>query len=234
MAKKQTSAKFRFKISYEASLLTLITFLISIASLSWQIINYFEGAQVRLITPDQITIGSSPRMNYPNRGGGPYVHFITRMSYVNAASAGYNATVSVERVSITVDGQHTFEYRWYYFVTSDAVGKDGTELDVKKTLYAQPFALAAGSSASHETLFQPWQKDCSSAASPCTASDNYVDWKTFVQWFGNKHVLEFEFLADIFGREKPVSGKCKVEMSPERFAELLTREWASPVCTPIK
>lgn len=153
MAKKQTSAKFRFKISYEASLLTLITFLISIASLSWQIINYFEGAQVRLITPDQITIGSSPRMNYPNRGGGPYVHFITRMSYVNAASAGYNATVSVERVSITVDGQHTFEYRWYYFVTSDAVGKDGTELDVKKTLYAQPFALAAGSSASHETFF---------------------------------------------------------------------------------
>lgn len=233
MAKKRKS-KFRFKVSYEASLLTLITFLISIASLSWQIINYFEGAQVRLITPDQITIGSSPKMNYPNRGGGPYVHFITRMSYVNSASAGYNATVSAERVRISVNGQHAFEYRWYYLVKSDAVGKDGNELKVDKELYGQPFALAAGSSTSHETLYQPWHRDCSTAAAPCTALDNYVDWKTFMQWFGDKHTLEFEFFADIFGRAAPISAKCRVEMPNERFAELQTREWASPVCTAVQ
>jgi hypothetical protein len=228
MAKKSV---FPLKITYDTSLLTLITFAISIATLTWQIINYFEGPQVRLIAPDQITIGSSERVNFPIRDGGPYVHFVARLSYVNAAAASYNATVRAERVRVTVEGKPAFEYRWFRFVTSDAAGSQGTDLVVDKASDAHPFALAAGSSESHETLFQPWQKACAAAAADCKTDDNYIDWKTFVEWFGNQHVVEFEFLTDIYGQVDPVSAKCTVRMSDERFQNLAARKWGSPFCT---
>ena len=140
--KRKTAAKSGFKISYEASILTLITFAISITSLGWQTVNYFAGAKVRLIPPDQITIGSSPTVTYPPRDGGPFVHFIARMGYVNEASAGYNATVRAERVRVRAAGQRAFESRWYFFVISDAVGAKNDELQVKKEKSAQPFPLA--------------------------------------------------------------------------------------------
>ncbi len=234
MPRKKASSKFPLEISYETSLLTLITFVISIASLAWQIINYFEGAQVKLIATDQITIGSSERVNFPNRDGGPFVHFIARMSYVNAAATSYNATIRTERLRIKVEGQQVFEYQWFRFVTSDAAGPDGADLKVDKITDAHPFPLAAGSSESHETLFQPWQKVCPETATQCRTDDNYIDWKTFTGWFANKHVVEFEFLADIYGLQDPVSAKCTVKMSDERFANLVARKWASPVCTTLK
>lgn len=232
MAKKIKSAKFPLKISYETSLLTLITFVISIASLLWQTINYFEGPKVRLIAPDQIVIGSSERVKYPNRDGGPYVHFITPMSYVNAASAGYNATVRAERIRIKIEGQQVFEHQWYHFVHSDAVGEGGTELKVETDSDARPFPLAAGSSASHETLFQPWEKQCAAGATKCHADDYYVDWTTFLDWTAKNHVIEFEFLADIFGSNTPVVATCKVNMSEQRFKDMVARRWASPACVP--
>jgi hypothetical protein len=222
---------FPFEISYETSLLTLITFAISVVTLAWQIINFLEGPQVKLIAPDQITIGSSERVKFPSRDGGPYVHFIARLSYVNSAAAGYNATIRAERVRVKVEGQQVFEYRWFRFVTSDAAGSQGNDLEVSKVSDAQPFPLAAASSQSHETLFQPWQ--CSAKDARCkTGDDNYIDWKTFVEWFAKKHVVEFEFLTDIYGRETPVSAKCTVTMPDERFAAFAARQWASPVCAP--
>ena len=233
MAKKLKSSRFPIEINYETSLLTLITFLISIASLAWQIINYFEGPQVKLIATDQITIGSSESVNFPNRDGGPFVHFIAQMSYVNAAAASYNATIRTERVRIKVEGQKVFEYQWFRFVTSDAAGPSGANLVVEKKSDAHPFPLVAGSSESHETLFQPWQKACTPAVPGCNWDENYIDWNTFIDWFGKKHVVEFEFVADIYGVKNPVSAKCTVTMSEKRFVEFKARKWASPICTPV-
>jgi hypothetical protein len=222
---------FGLQVSYETSLLTLITFFLSISSLAWQAINYFEGPQVKLISPDQITIAPSDQVNFPNRDiEGPYVHFIARLSYVNSAAAGYNATVRYERVRVKVNGRHVFEGQWYNFVGSDAGGKDGQNLIVEKKSYAHPFPLAAGTAESHETLFQPWEKQCPSQSTGCSADDNYVDWTTFISWLSKEHVIEFEFLTDVFGRKTPVSVTCKVTMSDERFNDMVKRRWSSPVC----
>lgn len=222
---------FPLKVSYETSLLTLITFLISIASLVWQIVNYFEGPQVRLIAADQITIGSSGAVKFPNRDGGPFVHFIAQMSYVNSASSGYNATIRVERIRITIGGQKPFEYRWYRFVSRDADGADGSQLVVNKISEAHPFPVTAGSSQSRETLFQPWQKDCAATDNSCQWDENYIDWTAFIDRFGKTRTAEFEFIAEIYG-QKPTSATCIVTMSEERFADLKSRKWGSPVCVP--
>jgi hypothetical protein len=208
---------------------------LSILSSGWQVIHYYEGPQVRLITPDQITIASSTAVKYPDRDHkGPYVHFIARMSIVNEAGTGYNTTVSRERVRVTVQGHAVFEGFWYNFVSSDAGGKDGGDLIVDPKSFAHPFPLAAGSAESHETLFQPRQRDCSGVTPPCSAFDNYIKWADFVGWFQKDKPIEFEFMADTFTGKQPVPAKCKVEMYVEQFDSMKQRQWTSPICTPVK
>jgi hypothetical protein len=214
---------------------TAVTFALSIVSLGWQGFKYYEGPQVRLITPEQITIASSTAVKYPDRAQkGPYVHFIARMSYVNEASTGYNATVSKERIRVTVEGHAVFESTWYNFVSSDAGGKDGSEIVFNTKTFAHPFPMAAGSSESHETVFQPWEKDCSGATPPCSPFDNYVKWDDFVSWFQKDRPIEFEFLADTFTGKQPVTAKCRIVMYQEQFDSMKQRQWTSPLCAPLK
>ncbi len=225
------AGKFPIKLTYDANLLALITLVISLGTLAWQIVNYVQGADVRLIAPNQITIGASDAVMFPNRAGGPYVHFIMRYSYVNQAAAGYNATVREERLRVTVSGHRSFEYRWFRFVSSDAAGPNGTQLKVDKIKDAQPFPVAAASSDSHETLFQPWQNDCpAKTRTPCDPLANYVGWTTFLNWFAKDRTVEFELLAYVFGSKQPVSAKCKVTMPKERFDDMVQQRWGSPIC----
>jgi hypothetical protein len=140
------------KISYEANILTLITLVMSVGSLAWQTVNYLKGAETRLIPPEQVVIADSGAAKFPNRDGGPYVHFIARMSYVNAGAAGYNATIRAERVRVTVSGRQ-FEQNWFRYVHSDADSTEATKLVVDKVSEARPLPLTAGSAESHETLF---------------------------------------------------------------------------------
>lgn len=218
------------KISYETNILTLITFAMSVAALVWQTVDYVKGAEVHLIQPEQIVIAASGPAEFPDRdGGGPYIHFIARMSYVNSGAAGYNATIRAERVRITVAGRR-FEQRWFRYVHSDADKADATKLVVNEPSEARPLPLTAGSSESHETLFQPWEKECASFQPQCDRRENYVDWKTFLEWFAPSRKLELEFLADIYGRAEPISAKCHIEMARQHIANLKAQGWASPVC----
>ena len=202
----------------------------SVASLVWQTIDYVKGAEVYLIQPEQIVIAASGPAEFPDRdGGGPYVHFVARMSYVNSGAAGYNATIRAERVRITVAGRR-FEQQWFRYVHSDADSTDATKLVVDKVSEARPLPVTAGSAESHETLFQPWEKECSSSRPQCDRRENYVDWKTFLQWFAPSRKLELEFLADIYGKAEPILAKCRIEMEPQHVANLTARGWASPVC----
>jgi hypothetical protein len=228
MTGHEKSTRHKFKITYDASLLTLITFGISMVTLTWQIFNYFEGAQVKMIAPDQVTIGSSDAMKVHNRDGGPYVHFIARLSYVNQASSGYNATVRLERVRVTLKGHEAFEQQWYDFTVSDA---DGDQLTFDKRVASNPFPLAAGSSESHETIFQPWPRNCQAGQPACKADDYYIDWSKFLDLFKADRVADFEFQAYVYGRSEPVTARCRVALSERQYQNMAARGWVSPVCS---
>jgi hypothetical protein len=222
---------FPIKISYEIDVITLVTFVISITSLGWQISNYMKGADVMLIAPDQITISSSERAEFPLRSGGPYVHFIIRMSYVNKGAVGYNATVKTERLRFTIGRGTPFEHRWYRFVTHDAAGPDGWQLKVDKKSDASPFPITAGVSESHETLFQPWARKCADLVPHCSTRENYLTWDSFIKLLAANanYTIELEILADLYDRPEPISVKCRVKV--EKFDDLKTHGWGSPVCS---
>jgi hypothetical protein len=188
------------------------------------------GPNVMLIAPDQITIGSSEQVKFPLRGGGPYVHFIAQMSYVNKGAIGYNATVKSERVRVKVANMKPFEHRWFRFVTSDSGGPDGWKLQVTKVRDAGPFPITAGTASSQETLFQPRPKNCSGAVSKCSERQDYVTWDYFIQSLtaSADHTIEFEILADLYERAEPISIKCTVKI--DKLDELREHRWGSPVC----
>jgi hypothetical protein len=222
--------KPRFAITYEVGILTLITFVLSVISLGWQILNYLQGAKIKLIPPDQILIGSSERVDFPSRDGGSYVHFIIRMSYVNEGATGYNATTRRERIKIRLDGHPEIEQRWYRFVTFDASGPSGAGLKVEKSSDARPLPIMAGNSESHATLFQPWPKQCPLSSGKCDSRDSYLGWDAFLELFRHKRVLEVEIMAEAYGQMESVSAKCRIEMPEQSFLAMKERGWGSPVC----
>lgn len=222
--------KLPFKIDYEVGVITLVTFVMSAASLGWQIFNYFQGAEVRLVPPDQIVLGSNEGLDIRSRDAGSYAHFIVRMSYVNEGAAGYNAAILREKVRITFEGHPPFEHQWYQFVTHDLSSTDRNKIKVDKESDARPFPLPAGTSESHATLFQPWPKDCSPFAPPCNARDNYVIWQAFVDLLKDKRAFEVQIVADTINKKNAVMAKCKINMSNQALDNLVTAGWASPVC----
>ncbi len=227
LALQRRFASETLNASFLTSIISLIT---SVTALGWQIINYMAGPDVMLIAPDQITVGSSEQVNFPLRGGGPYVHFIAQMSYVNKGAIGYNATVKSERVRVKIANMAPFEHRWFRFVSSDSGGPDGWKLQATKVRDAVPFPITAGTASSQETLFQPWPKNCSGAVSKCWEKQNYVTWDSFIQSLAASpdHIIEFEILADLYERAEPISIKCTVKI--DNLDELREHRWKSPVC----
>ena len=221
---------FPLKINYKADILTVITFLMSFAALLWQVVNYLQGAAVRVFAPDQIIIAASDKVDFPNREGGPYVHFLARMSYVNEGSVGYNATIRRERIEISIADVLQLEQYWYRFVSSDATGPQGTTLVVSKISDFHPFGLQAGSAESHLTLFQPWPKKCAVTEKNCKWDVNYMSWENFFKLVKPGQKVKVRLLADEFVTASPVTAECTATLNSQSYSNLEERRWDSPVC----
>jgi hypothetical protein len=220
----------RGRIDYSVNILAAVSLVLSLGAIVWQVADYFRGAELRLILPDQIVIARSDEAGYPNRGGGPaYVHIFGRMSYVNEGAVGYNATIRRERINIHV-GTETVEHWWYQTVSADAKGVDGGTLLISKRVDARPFPVPARNSVSHLVLFQPWPNACPINSSSCTAQSSFLDWKRFLELLENGRKMKVTFFADVFEKSKPLTLTCRVEMSVESYTRLKERGWGSPVC----
>lgn len=230
MTDAQEVARQRFAIDRKINLPAMIALAISVTTLGWQIGNYLAGPEVELFAPDQVVIASSEVAGFPNREGGPYAHIFGRMSYVNAGAAGYNATVRRESAMVSIPGRAPFEQRWYRFVSADATGTEGDTLAVEKLADAGPFPLAAGSSTTHLTLFQPWPHRCASKDATCDPRQNYVTWDKFLELTKDQREFDIQFVAETYDAEPRVVAKCKVKLSERSYAGLMSRSWASPAC----
>lgn len=222
--------KPRFKVTYEASVFALVTFAISMVSLGWQVVNYLQGAKIRIIPPDQIVIGSSKSVDFASRDQGQYVHFIVRMSYVNEGATGFNATMRRERIIVKLDGYPPFEQRWYRFVVHDVTGPTGSDLKVDKVSDARAFPVVAGNAETHATVFQPWPRLCEPGVLNCDPRESYLPWDKFLDLFAAKRTMEIEVLSEAFGQSKSSSSKCRIEMDENSFAAMKRNGWGSPIC----
>jgi len=139
----------------------------------WNVWNWFEGAEVNLFSPDQVTIARSDQVSYPMRGEAPYVLFILKMSYTNEGAPQYSSVVRRERLVLELPGRNPVEHHWFRVVSAD-IGKQGDKLVVNRLHESRPFPVQAGSATSHETLFQPWPHKCPEERQDCNPRKNYL------------------------------------------------------------
>ena len=220
----------RFELDQKISVIALITFVMSAASLIWQGVNSWQGATVRMINPDQIEIGSTEAFALKSRDDGSYANFIVAAIYVNESAGGYNETILRERLTIRFKDGPEIEHRNYWSVTSDLDLKDRNVIKLTKVKDALPFHLLAGTSESHDTLFQPWPKLCAPGDAKCSARDNYMTWPAFVALLTAKHEIEFIVTGDTASGKTVIAARCTVKIDGRALANLIAKGWGSPVC----
>lgn len=209
---------------------TVLSALAGAVALVWHFVNWLKGPDVVLVKPEQVILARSDKVDFPRRGGGPYVHVVAPVSYTNAGAAGYNAVVSRETIEVEFGEGNVFEHRWYRFVTSDAGGAHGEELIVTKLSDVQQFPLQAGSARSHETLFQPWPTQCPEDETECDPRSNYVHWNKFMEALSRSPQVVIRMESRVYGQESSARATCKVSISESQYADLRARKWISPIC----
>lgn len=223
--KEMTWRILGLEIGRKTEILALAAFLMSATGAIWQIQNYLSGPVVHLFPSDQVVITNAQKLGRGYTSEAPLVRFIAALPYVNQGASGYNAVIRRERIQVTL-ANRVFEHRWYAFVTSDV--KDGA-LDVKTDSEARPFALSAGSSASHETLFAPWEVECGSGQQQCDPSQNFLTWDVFLTNVSAVKRMEIITLADVYPRSV-VTSRCVIVLRDWEIDVLRKEQWLSAAC----
>src|ERR1700761_85111 len=165
------------RVARKTEIIALVAFILSASGVIWQVILYTRGAVVTLFPSDQILLTATDALGRNYAGEESLLALVATMSYVNDGEAGQNAVIRREYISFSL-GTSNIEHRWYEFGTSDV---SNGALTFKPDSEARPFPVAASSAASHETLFAPWEIDCSAANTACNEAKNFVKWSDFIK-----------------------------------------------------
>lgn len=213
------------RIARKTEIIALVAFILSASGVIWQIYIYTRGAVVRLFPTDQILFTATDTLQRNYAGEDNLLALIATMSYVNDGDAGQNAVVRRENISFSL-GSLNVEHRWYEFGTSDV---NNGSLKFKTDSEARPFPVAAASATSHETLFAPWEIDCSTMGTSCNPAKNFVKWSDFISSIKSNPVITFTTKADVYP-SKRITATCTVKLRDWEIAILEKDKWLPVAC----
>jgi hypothetical protein len=223
--KELTWNLFGLQVGRKTEIIALIAFVLSVSSVLWQVFIYTRGAVVRLFPTEQIVITATDVLGRSYADRGSLLSLIATMAYVNDGETGQNAIVRREYISMSL-GQRNIEHRWYEFGSSDI--ENGT-LKFKRDSEARPFPAVAASATSHETLFAPWETDCTLAVQPCDSAKNFVKWDDFLAAIKINPNINFTTSAEIYPSKKLTSA-CAVRLRDWEIATLEKDKWLTATC----
>jgi hypothetical protein len=216
---------FGLRVGRKTEIIALVAFVLSVSGVCWQVFNYTRGAVVRLFPTDQIVFTASEALGRNYAGESNMLALIVSMSYVNDGETGHNAIIRREYVSISIGGRD-IEHRWYEFGSSDV---ENSALKFKRDSEARPFPATAASATSHETLFAPWEIDCSQAAPPCDPGKNFITWADFISAIKTDPRIAVTTRADVYPSKK-VAASCAVRLRDWEIGVLERDHWLSAAC----
>jgi hypothetical protein len=208
---------FGFVIERKIDFLAAAAFLLSLSAIIWQVWNWYQGAEISLFPPDQITIVSSSKAGGRQPGEPLLVRFVVPVVYANQASQEYSASILREYINVVV-GDCKLTQRWYQSVTVDL---DNNGLVTTKKDDAVPFPVKGGSSISHETLFT-FKGDLDD----CFGENITLnDWHEFNSRLSKAHKITVFTSADLTNGRTLQSSACTVTLAVPAIQELSEREW---------
>ena len=139
-------------IERKTDILAFAAFIISLGGVIYQVTDFFRGAKVTLIPPEQLLIRT---MKYDNENR--YIVFSLPIAYVNSGGTGHNAVIKKELISVKLAGQD-YSHSWQLFINTWSEGKKLVFDKQKKG--ANAFVLNAGSAVAHETEYAPRKEKC--------------------------------------------------------------------------
>jgi hypothetical protein len=213
------------RIARKTEIIALVAFILSASGVIWQIIIYTRGAVVTLFPTDQIVLAATDKLGRNYSGEDSLLALIATMSYVNDGEAGQNAIIRREYISFAL-GASNIEHRWYEFGSSDV---ENIAQTFKRDSEARPFPVAASSATSHETLFAPWEIDCSAATTPCNAAKNFVKWSDFISAIKTNPSITFTTQADVYP-SKRIAATCTAQLRGWEIDILEKEKWLTAAC----
>lgn len=207
-------------IERKTDILSLSAFLLALGSILYQVFGYFRGPVVHLFEPEQILI---KLYQYDNPE--PYVHFATRMSYVNSGQRDYSAVLKKEQMTFTIKNR-TYRHHWQSFGFFTA---KGTELIHQNESDARPIAISGGTSESHETYFAPRTEDCNRRIGSCDRAENFLKFDDLIKEIADLKEIKFVFSAEMYGH-RDVSVECLVYIDQGQIEKLKKKNWIAPRC----
>jgi hypothetical protein len=213
------------RIARKTEIIALVAFILSASGVIWQVILYTRGAVVRLFPTDQIVLTATDALGRNYAGEDNLLAVIAAMSYVNDGETGQNAIIRRESISFPL-GPLNIEHRWYEFGSSDV---ENGSLKFKRDSEARPFPAVASSATSHETLFAPWEIDCSATTTTCDIAKNFVKWTDFITAIKSNPRVTFTTRADVYP-SRQITATCTVQLRDWEIANLEKDQWISAAC----
>ena len=220
--KKPSIKIFGIQLVLEANIIALTALLLSISSLTINMIQIMRGADVKLSVGERVNL---VRWSHPVMPGSYYLLVNARLDYVNSGAIGRDAIVSKERLIIKFGERLPYEYRWLHFelyLPDDTGGPKAITQDV-----AHSIIIPGAGAESHQTTFvafrdaKVWMKGAKSA---------YVPWDNFLEWVELGERFELNFVAHDRRDIQPYKAACTVLITNAVLSTLKNNNWATALC----
>lgn len=195
---------------------TGVALFLSVVSIVYNVLGYFQKPSLHLLPPEQITLYAVKGAN------GPRVAMVTDFTIFNDSRPDKYGVVTGEFLEFTVNGQRR-TLRWQQFGMWDDLG-------FKQQLPAQPFSVGGGNVSVQEVSFHPRSKDAKDLKPRESVGDNWVSWSDFLREL-HRGNLSVRCVAELYdGGSTGTNMEVQVTPGVLEALEDEDRMWAAAAC----
>ena len=216
------------EIEWRANILALVAFLLSLASIVYNAVGYFEGARIEQYPPKQVILYAHEDPDIrQDETHLPFEHqlltFISTMRYVNRGRPRYKDTISgIEVTFMLPDGSGPYRADWHADVSFDNFTGE-----LRSERSASAITLPGEDADSVEAWFVPRQQsDWITIAAfreqfEATLTGKEMEWS-----------LRFQSRSDLSGETQSLSAECRVRLGPRTVQSLSSPDvrWVALNC----
>lgn len=212
---------FGLRLVFEANILALLAFLLSISSLTLQGVQMLRGAQIDFSIGERVNlVHVEPKVE----DHAAILVVNARLDYVNSGAIGQGAIISRERLEIQFGEETPYEYRWLHFelFVPDKTGKAKSVTEDA----AHSFIVPGAGAESHQTTFVGFRDATVTTRGNKAAA---VTWADFLMLLETEHPVTLRFIAmDRLGRT--YEAECIVAANATLLDTLRENKWGTALC----